>query len=397
MSNPGDSPGPKIGPSNGISGGYQGENRGILSSMTAFTAIALYNAVEIILLIFVVFKKYQGLYFWSLLITTMSVIPYQLGAWMKQNRIIDVEMLNVTLSSLGWFIMVPGQSLVLYSRLHLVTQNERLLKFILWMIIINAIGLCVPTIVLTYGSNTAAKENYLHAYAILEKIQMTVFTIQEFFISGVYLWEVRGILRVVFEGGTRKLMWQLLMLNVFIIMLDIVLLTMEFCDFYQIQTTLKGMVYSIKLKLEFGVLSKLVKVVTDKSERHRVTTAHAKYEPKIDLESIDMESLPSQSNAQPLTHIQMPKGSTHLLKNGSRTQHYEYSVTDEALPPDWNLPSDWRMGSELSNAQQPALIEEITEFKQRKSRRSSIEELYPGRLGPECKKKCRFEGPEEPV
>jgi hypothetical protein len=391
MSMQGDNPGggPKIGPSNGISGGYQGDNQWILNSMTAFTAIALYNAVEITLLIFVVFKKYHGLYFWSLLITTVSVIPYQVGAWMKQNRIIEIEMLSVSLSSLGWFVMVPGQSLVLYSRLHLVTQNERLLKFILWMIIINALGLCVPTIVLTYGSNTDAKENYLHAYAVLEKVQMTIFSIQEFFISGVYLWEVRGILRVVFEGSTRKLMWQLLVLNVFIIILDVALLTVEFCDFYQIQTTLKGTVYSIKLKLEFGVLSKLVKVVTDRSEKRRITTAHANCEPKHDLESIDLESLPSQSIGQSVTHIQMPKSSSHLLKNSSRTQHYEYSVTDEALPPDWNLPSDWRMDPELSHTQQPALIEELTEFKQRKSRRSSIDELYPGRLGPQCKKPCK--------
>jgi hypothetical protein len=376
-------PGPKIGPSNGISGGYQGKNRGILASMTAFTAIALYNAVEIILLIFVVFKRYRGLYFWSLLITTMSVIPYQLGAWMKQNRIIDIAMLNVSLSSLGWFIMVPGQSLVLYSRLHLVTQNERLLRFILWMIIINALGLCIPTIVLTYGSNTDARENYLHAYAVIEKVQMTIFSIQEFFISGVYLWEVHGILRVVFEGGTRKVMWQLFILNIFIIFLDVALLTVEFCDFYQIQTTLKGMVYSIKLKLEFGVLSKLVKVVTDRSERHRITTAHANADVKRDMESLDMESFPSETTGQSVAHIQMPKGSTNLLKNSSRTQHYEYSVTDEALPPDWNLPSDWRMGPELSQAQQPALIEEISEFKNRRSRRSSIDELYPGRLGVE--------------
>jgi hypothetical protein len=382
MASPGSDPNStKIGPSNGISGGYQGDNRGIIGSMTAFTAIALYNAVEITILIFVVFKRYQGLYFWSLLATTLSLIPYQLGVLLKQNRLLDnAEMLTVTLSSLGWFIMVPGQSLVLYSRLHLVTQNERLLRFILWLIIINAIVLCIPTIILTYGSNTAARDVYLRPYAILEKIQMTIFSIQEFFISGVYLWEVRNILRVVFEGGTRKLMWQLFALNVFIIILDVALLTLEFCNFYQIQVSLKGMVYSIKLKMEFGVLSKLVKVVTDKSDKHRVAT-RGPSEPKDDKVSLDLESLPSHyTGASSYTY--MPKSSSHLLKNSTRTQHYEYSVADESLPPDWNLPTDWRMGPELTQAHQPALIEELTEFKQRRSRRSSISELYPGRLGP---------------
>jgi len=67
---------------NGISGGnfdVYGANRIIPRSMTAFTAIAWYNALEILVLIFFVFKKYSGLYFWSLLITTLSVVPYASG------------------------------------------------------------------------------------------------------------------------------------------------------------------------------------------------------------------------------------------------------------------------------------------------------------------------------
>jgi hypothetical protein len=203
--------------------------------MTAFTAIALFNAVEVLTLIFFVFKKYSGLYFWSLLWTTLSIVPYQLGVWMKQNRIQPIEMLNVTLSSLGWFVMVPGQSLVLYSRLHLVTQNERLLKFILFTIIFNAIFLCIPTIVLTYGSNTPQQEKYLHPYAGYEKAQMTIFTVQELFISCVYLWEVRKILKLLREGSTRRLMWQLMMINIIIIVMDIGLVAVEFCNFYQVK------------------------------------------------------------------------------------------------------------------------------------------------------------------
>ena len=67
---------------NGISGGnfdVYGANRTIPRSMTAFTAIAWYNALEILVLVFFVFKKYNGLYFWSLLITTLSVVPYATG------------------------------------------------------------------------------------------------------------------------------------------------------------------------------------------------------------------------------------------------------------------------------------------------------------------------------
>jgi hypothetical protein len=68
--------------SNGISGGnfdVYGANRTIPRAMTAFTAIAWYNSIEILVLIFFVFKRYSGLYFWSLLINAVSIVPYATG------------------------------------------------------------------------------------------------------------------------------------------------------------------------------------------------------------------------------------------------------------------------------------------------------------------------------
>jgi hypothetical protein len=44
-------------------------------------------------------------------------------------------------------------------------------------------------------------------------------------------------------------------------MLDVSLLTIEFLNIYMIQTTFKSLVYSFKLKLEFAVLSQIVRVI----------------------------------------------------------------------------------------------------------------------------------------
>ena len=80
--------------------------------------------------------------------------------------------------------MLPGQSLVLYSRLHLICRNDSLLRFTFWMIVTSAICLCTPTIVLNFGSYTDSPAPYTEGYVIMEKIQMALFTCQEFFISG---------------------------------------------------------------------------------------------------------------------------------------------------------------------------------------------------------------------
>jgi hypothetical protein len=57
-------------------------------------------------------------------------------------------------------------------------------------------------------------------------------------------------------------MYQLFVINIIIIAMDIALLGVEFANLYIIETILKGVIYSIKLKLEFVVLGKLVQFVT---------------------------------------------------------------------------------------------------------------------------------------
>ena len=67
-------------PTNGMgNGGYAGGSDTIKRAVVAFTAIAWYNIIEILVLVFFVFKRYSGIYFWSLVITTIAMFPYSLG------------------------------------------------------------------------------------------------------------------------------------------------------------------------------------------------------------------------------------------------------------------------------------------------------------------------------
>lgn len=60
-------------------------------------------------------------------------------------------------------------------------------------------------------------------------------------------------------------MKQLILINVVIIVMDLGLLGLECASLYILETLLKGVIYSIKLKLEFAILSKLVKFVGSSS------------------------------------------------------------------------------------------------------------------------------------
>lgn len=97
----------------------------------------------------------------------------------------------------------------------------------------------------------------------MERMQLAWFCAQEFVISGIYISETVKLLSLMPEKDRRrsKIMYELLAINFVIIMLDVALLVTEYIGYYSLQTTLKPMVYSIKLKLEFGVLGKLVSLV----------------------------------------------------------------------------------------------------------------------------------------
>lgn len=250
----------------GITGGYTGQSLGMKITIATLAGITWYNAFELVILIFVTFAQYRGLYFWSLFVSSaVGLIPYSLGFLLKFFNLTTATWLPVTFLTIGWWAMVTGQSFVLYSRLHLVLANQRVLHRVLLMILINAVLLHIPTTVLTYGTNLtspgATLNSYKTAYNVIEKIQMTGFCLQEFIISGLYIWETVRMIRLDMDQGKRKIQYQLLAINMIIIILDLGLLVAEYRNYYIMETMLKGAVYSIKLKLEFAVLGKLIHLV----------------------------------------------------------------------------------------------------------------------------------------
>ena len=240
-------------------------------AIAAFTAVAWYNVAELNVQVFLTFKRHRGLYFWSLIISSYGCVLHALGFLLKFFELTTNTYLSVTVITVGWYCMVTGQAVVLYSRLHLVVREQRILRGILAMIIIDAICFHIPTTVLTYGSNATPdqQDNFTIAFNIVEKLQMTAFCFQEFIISGVYVWSTIRLLQPVYHGRTRKVMMQLIWINLIIIGMDVCLLAMEYTNIYDIEATLKAMVYSIKLKLEFAVLNQLMTLANSSVNAHQ--------------------------------------------------------------------------------------------------------------------------------
>lgn len=92
----------------------------------------------------------------------------------------------------------------------------------------------------------------------IQRRGLTPNSVQEFILSIVYITETFKTLRTSLRPQTKSIMQQLIGINVLIIMMDVALLGIEYASLFLYETILKGFLYSIKLKFEFAILSRLV-------------------------------------------------------------------------------------------------------------------------------------------
>ncbi|RMZ91952.1 hypothetical protein DV736_g812, partial [Chaetothyriales sp. CBS 134916] len=229
--------------------------------VTLSIALALYNSLEMVLLISATFKKWKGLYFWSLALCNLGIICYTLGVMLQYFKLGGVRWFNLALNDAGWIGMIACQSLVLYSRLGLILDSTRILMAVKCMIIIDSVVLLISTVVLNFGSTFSAIPGFDEGYFYIEHIQMTIITVQELIISGLYIWKTVNLLKVISKARTRSMIRQLFAINIIIIAMDVALVVLEFKHLQLYQETIKAVVYSVKLKLELNILSKLVDLV----------------------------------------------------------------------------------------------------------------------------------------
>lgn len=230
-----------------------------------FLTVAFYNVIELNVIIYSSFPRRTGLYFWSFVVATWGIAVYSVGFLTKDLSFIRNGFIYGTFIVVGWICMVTGQAMVLFSRMHLLVRDKRILRTTLVCIVVNAIIGHVPTSIVLYGSNSPHPDRWLEPYAIMERIHVTLFFLQEFAISAIYIVATVRLLRDKSRPSSpkasasgRRFLSHLIQINVMVVVLDITILALEYAGLYVIQTAYKGMVYSVKLKLEFSILNALV-------------------------------------------------------------------------------------------------------------------------------------------
>jgi hypothetical protein len=175
-------------------------------------------------------------------------------------RYLDVvgDVPDMIINDIGWVLVTTGQALVLYSRLGLFVKSPTVLCLTKWMIIVNAAIWHSAITVLIFAIGYQQRLDTSGAFVKVEKVQMTVFCVQNFVLSGIYLWKSTKIVKKTTpQHRTRRVLQHLIFINVLLVLIDVALLAVGFTNNFLWQQGVKAVGYSIKLKLEFAVLGKL--------------------------------------------------------------------------------------------------------------------------------------------
>ena len=230
---------------------------------TGFMAVAFYLVFEVNLTVLRRFKKHRGLYFWSLLISSWGVFfhttGYVLQWWVPQSPWI----FNTACILFGWSMMVTCQSLVLYSRLHLVIRNFNILRGVLILIVTTAIVIEIPQWVTTWAScdpKLSVTKKWSPYDSIMVRVSQLAFLLQEGTLSLLYIWGAVKVLAPNDKINVHRLKWDLIYVNTYLILVDVIVLVLAYTNEHFPKEPVQNFAYAFKLRIEFAVLNQLMSV-----------------------------------------------------------------------------------------------------------------------------------------
>ncbi|OKL56109.1 hypothetical protein UA08_08686 [Talaromyces atroroseus] len=240
------------------------------SLVAAFTALPLWMTIELTVSVLYVFRRWSGLYFWSVLVTTWSISVHAIGFLLSYCVPSCNQIASSVLAEVGWVGMVSGFAVVLYSRLNLISfvmQNRHILRLALGMIITDAMLFHIPALVIfIIGTSSGAMfEKYVTCMNILERIQIVAFSVQELIISGLYIYGTFKMERDSFNSRIRKTIRLLITVQIAVILCDALLITLDFAGYYILKSFIHSFVYAFKLQMEFVILNEFKQLVTQAS------------------------------------------------------------------------------------------------------------------------------------
>jgi hypothetical protein len=224
-------------------------------------AVTYWICIELFVLTFITFKRYTGVYFWSILLSTIGVILSNTGFFLTELPNPSTTTAKLSMIYVGYVLSQTGSALVIWARLHLVLRDRRILKGVLILIIVEGI-VCHPLLI-AFTSLLVNNFNlkYFHAVKTMEFFNMFVFAAQETLLSGLYIFYTARFLGSGYDMHTRKVIGLLVLVQVLVIGLECIKIAILCLGLHIIEGAICPLFIAIKLQCEFIVLNQLQALV----------------------------------------------------------------------------------------------------------------------------------------
>jgi hypothetical protein len=213
-----------------------------------------------LIIIYVTFKRHNGTYFWSTIITTLGIATYNTGNLITYFENSSPRVLANLFWHIGYGVSTTGLALVLWSRLHLVVNNRRLLQCLLVVIPFNGVVINFSAIGVLFGLTLKYNKVYVISI-VLNYMGVITIVVIETILSSLYIFHTTRFLRSGYKPTTRKIIGLLLCVQLLVIIFDAMLWSLVFTNLLQVATQIHPLIQSFKLKLEFIILNQLTDLV----------------------------------------------------------------------------------------------------------------------------------------
>jgi hypothetical protein len=158
---------------------------------------------------------------------------------------------SLFLAEIGWTCMVTGYSIVLWSRLSIIIADRRIIWGIFAVIMFDGFVFHSALWTLQYGISTrkgvAQRQPWLDVLNPFERVQITVFTVQECAISAVYMWGVWQLLKDQ-EHRTKRIrhvLWLLFAVQAIVISMDVIVCVLDLAGYFTLKAIIHSWVYGL--------------------------------------------------------------------------------------------------------------------------------------------------------
>jgi hypothetical protein len=202
----------------------------------ACTSIGLFCCIEMIFLVTITFRRYSGLYFWSIVggtcsqfLVCWSVVllywisePSQPAAWL-------------TLAAIGYLLYVPFEFLVLYSRLHLLLTSKRTLNWVLGAIVMESLVAEIPlTTLMILNTLHPDSQRVLSIYTTWWLAESVLYTVVDVMLCGVYFLQCKRLWGD--DNRMTRVLWHVIAMVIILFIIDVAYVVLSFTADQQLTT-----------------------------------------------------------------------------------------------------------------------------------------------------------------